>query len=495
MRVLGLLAALGATSCMVGDIESDLGITPDVTHSTVKWWATSHPSSPLQRQSDLALGAPTGEPNTVEVLDDGAHQYQSVEGFGAALTDASAAILHYELDGDESDGALRDLMGPNRGIGLNLLRLPIAASDSTWNGRYSYDDNGPDWSLNNFSVGHDDQYIVPELQHILNDINPDTKIIASPWSPPAWMKMDTTTMIGGWMPWSNHDVYSRYIVNFVRQYWFRHIPIDYLTPQNEPGQPADYPSMTMTPQAEQDFLAHLRPALDQAHFNWVKILGFDHNWGDTYPVDLLSDPATRGRLDGIAFHCYGGDHSSAMTDLHNTIVNQWNDNKEFFLDECDRSETSGGANHVDIEGIQRLIRAMRNWSRSYMAWQAVLHPDGTPNQGHGCMGDNWHCVGVLSVDPTQPHGSRVSYNWDYAYLGHASKFVPRGSKVIGSGPPGHPEILTVGTIETVAFKTPSGGLVLVGYNTDTIAHNLQVMWHGQAFTASVPARSAVTFTW
>ena len=494
-RLLGLLLMMSSSSCMVGDVEGDFDISPDVQHSTVKWWVTSHPSSPLMRQSDLQLGVQTGEPNTIEVLDDAAHQYQTVAGFGAALTDASAAILHYDLDGSERDGVLRDLMGTRRGIGLNLLRLPIAASDSTWAGRYSYDDQGPDSSLSNFSVAHDDTYIVPELQHVLSDINSDVKIIASPWSPPAWMKADTTTMVGGWMPWTNHEVYSEYIVKFVRAYWSRHIPIDYLTPQNEPGQPADYPSMTMTPQAEQDFLAHLRPALDRAHFGWVKILGFDHNWGDSYPDALLSDAATRGRLDGIAFHCYGGDHSSAMTALHDKIENQWNDHEEFFLDECDRAETDSGANHVDLEGIQRLIRAMRNWSKSYMAWQLVLHPDGTPNQGHGCAGDGWHCVGVVSVDPTKPHGGRVSYNWDYAYLGHASKFVPRGSKRVDSGPPGHPESMTVGTIESVAFRTPSGGLVLVAYNAGQGAQSLQVVWHGKAFTGTIPGRSAATFTW
>lgn len=492
LGVLGLLIA-GACSSAGGDPASSeadaLG-----NHATVRVWITSHPSAPFERKPDLQLGAPVSDPTTLEVLDGPSNQYQEVDGFGAALTDASAAIMHYQLTPKERTALLEELMSPTKGLGLNMLRLPVAASDSTWNGAYSYDEGGPDPSLSRFSVAHDEAYILPMLQEIVEHINPSVHIIASPWSPPAWMKKDTGSMIGGYLPAENRGVYAEYLVKFVRAYWEHHVPIYALTPQNEPGQPADYPSMTMNVPAEQSFLVDdLAPALDKAHFGWVKLLGFDHNWGDAYPDELLSDAKVRSVLSGVAFHCYGGDHESAMTELHDKLVNQWHTNKDLYVTECDRSEKDSGGNRDNTEGIQRLIRAMRNWSRSYIAWQLVLHPDGTPDQGHGCMGSDWHCVGVVSVDEHAPH--TVRRQWDFAYLGHASKFVPRGARRVDSGPMGNLQAQTMGPIDNVAFVNPDGTRVLVAYNSSESEQTFQVAWHGVAFTASVPARSAATFTW
>jgi glucosylceramidase len=138
---------------------------------------------------------------------------------------------------------------------------------------------------------------------------------------------------------------------------------------------------------------------------------------------------------------------------------------------------------------------MRNWSRSYNAWQLVLHPDGTPDQGHGCMGNGWHCVGVVSVDPHASTGHKVSYGWDYAYLGHASKFVPRGAVRVDSGSNGDMTSGLVGSVEHVAFQNPDGTRVLVAYNSSESEQAVEVAWHGDAFHTKVPARSAATFTW
>jgi glucosylceramidase len=494
LALLVLAAVPACSGAGAGDVGSE---SADITsHSTVKAWVTSHPWAPFQRQTDLQLGPVAGDPATIEVLDAPPNQHQDVDGFGAALTDASAAIMHYELSGQERDALIDDLMSPTHGIGLDILRVPIAASDSTWGGAYSYDDGAPDPSLSRFSIAHDEKYILPILQRIVGTVNPSVHIIATPWSPPAWMKTGTSSMIGGQLQDRYKEAYAEYFVKFVRAYWENHVPIFAITPQNEPGQPADYPSMTLDANDEASFLVNqLSPALTRAHFPWVKVFGYDHNWGDSYPDDLLAHADARAILSGIAFHCYGGDQSAAMTALHDKMQSAWQTNKDIYLTECDRAETNTGANHTDTEGIQKLIRAMRNWSRSYNAWQLVLHPDGTPNQGHGCRGNDWHCVGVVSVDPTAASGKKVAYGWDYAYLGHASKFVPRGAVRIDSGLPGDISAGAVGSIEHVAFLNPDGTRVLVAYNAAQTEQSMQVVWHGTAFTAKIPRRSAATFTW
>jgi glucosylceramidase len=62
----------------------------------------------------------------------------------------------------------------------------------------SYDDVPPgesDPELSHFTIDRDRQYILPDLPEALA-VNPRLKIIASPWSPPGWMKT-SGSMIGG----------------------------------------------------------------------------------------------------------------------------------------------------------------------------------------------------------------------------------------------------------------------------------------------------------
>jgi glucosylceramidase len=475
----------------VGDDVDGFGISTDVTHGPVRTWMTQDKNNPLVRLVDQTLGAPGNLPAIV-VQDDPSHRYQRVEGFGAALTDAAAGVLHYDLGVDQRHAVIADLMSPVNGIGLNMLRIGIGATGgSTWNGGYSYDEGGWDPTLANFSIDsgnhRDDDYIIPELHRILGVANPDVQIIASPWSPPAWMKFGSSSLIGGGLRGDSYGTYANYIVDFLRAYQNAGIPIYAITPQNEPNQPADYPSMDLGEPYEAALIHNrLAPAMRNAGFGGVKILGYDHNWvdpvvngGESYPFALLDDASAGPDTYGIAYHCYGSGDPATMTTLH-----QQHPDTHIYVTECDRTEHPDGT-ALGLEGIQRMIRAMRNWSKTYIAWQLVLHPDGTPSNGTACMHpDGSHCVGVVSVDPVT---KAVHHEWDYAYLGHASKFVQRQALRVDSS--------DIAGVENVAFLNPSGQLVLVAYNPGFTAVQFQVQWHGEAFATTLPARAVATYTW
>ncbi|GAC1553364.1 MAG: ricin-type beta-trefoil lectin domain protein [Polyangiales bacterium] len=445
---------------------------------------TSEKSKPFVPGADTAFGP---EIPGVAVLDVSDAEKQRVEGFGAAVTDASGWILYNEMSAKQRAALLESIASPTLGIGLSIFRQPIGASDSTKNGAYSYDDGAPDPTLARFSIAHDLAYVIPTLNAI-RSLQPDARFIGAPWSPPAWMKdcsgVTCPSMIGGTLKPMYYATYASYLAKFVEEYGKAGVPIDAITPQNEPGQPADYPSMNLDETEESDFVSNrLAPELAKAKLS-TKILGYDWNWVDAgaggahvNPFALLADPAANKALAGIAFHCYGGDPAT-MTKLHGMYPD-----KSIYVTECDRSETNAGATR-GTEGIQRLIRALRNWSVSYFAWQLVLHPDGTPDQGHGCMGTDWHCVPVVSVDPKT--GDAIK-EWDYAYLGHASKYVRRGAYVIESS--------QVGSVEDVAFVNPDGTHVLVAYNAGTATEQFQVRSGGATFLASLPARTVATFRW
>jgi hypothetical protein len=131
------------------------------------------------------------------IVIDPATTYQEIEGFGASLTDSSAWLIHEFLNASERQAVLTDLFDPDEGIGLSYLRQPMGASDFRLQD-YSYDDLPPgvssDYTLSYFSIAYDESTIIPTLQQILS-INPNVRIMGSPWSPPVWMK--TSGHIGG----------------------------------------------------------------------------------------------------------------------------------------------------------------------------------------------------------------------------------------------------------------------------------------------------------
>src|ERR1019366_1649869 len=152
--------------------------------------------------------------------------YQSVEGFGAAFTDSAADLLMNVEPAASLPSTLSDLFTTNgNGIGLSFMRIPMGASDIAL-GVYSYDDqpvNSTDLSLANFSIAHDQAYIVPLIKQA-KALNPQMKLMANPWSPPGWMKdptsMSPVSMLGGslLMTPANETAFANYFVKFIQAY-------------------------------------------------------------------------------------------------------------------------------------------------------------------------------------------------------------------------------------------------------------------------------------
>jgi len=121
-----------------------------------------------------------------------------MDGFGASLTDSAAWLVSNKLTTAQQTALWQSLFNPSAGIGISFLRQPMGASDFSASGNYGYDDvpaGQTDVNLANFAIAHDTTYTIPLLQQALI-VNPAIKIVAVPWSPPAWMKT-TGTMNGG----------------------------------------------------------------------------------------------------------------------------------------------------------------------------------------------------------------------------------------------------------------------------------------------------------
>ena len=443
-----------------------------------------------------------GGSKSLTITVDPSRSYQTMDGFGASITDSSAHVL-YTLEAKVRDGAMRDLFSPSQGDGLSVLRQPMGASDFVAGGFYTYDDMAAgqtDYGMRHFSIAHDQRQILPLLRQALR-LNPRIKVIATPWSPPAWMKTNQS-LIGGRLIDDPriYAAYARYFVEYLKAYQRAGVPVYAVAVQNEPQNrhPSGYPGTDLPVAQEAKLINALGPALAAAGLG-TKILGYDHNWSEhpgdiastppgenpetEYPADLLASSAGRW-LAGTAFHCYSGDQTR-QTALHEAFPG-----KGVWFTECSGSHGPTDppaqvfSDTLKWHARNLVLGVTRNWGKTVVNWNLALDPSGGPHNG-GCD----TCTGVITVGP----GQQVSRNAEYYTLGHLARFVKPGAVRIAStsfGTTGWN-----GQIMDVAFRNPDGSTALVVHNENDAPRTFAVAQGDQSFDYTLPGGALATFTW
>ncbi len=478
-RSKGMTALVGAAALIAaGGIA---GLSPGIAHAASGpavsvWETTASQSQLLAPQAGATFTAGNGSASQTITVNP-ATTYQTMTGFGASFTDSSASLV---ASSPLRSQIMTKLFSPTSGIGLDFLRQPIGASDFSQS-LFSYDDlpsGQTDPTLAKFSIAHDNAYILPVLQQALS-LNPNVTVMATPWSPPGWMKT-TGSMIGGTLSSGDYQVFAQYLTKFIQAYDAAGVPISLITPQNEPEySPSNYPGSTLTASQEASLIDDLGPDLKQAGLS-TKIIAYDHNWNDTtFPETVLGDPTAGPYVAGVAWHCYAGD-PSAQTTVHNAYPNVGT-----YFTECSGTQSSNPANtfsdSLDWQTENLIIDATRNWAKTVATWNMALNPGGGPSMN--CT----NCTGVVTVDNS---ADTATYNAEYYVLGQASKFVKPGAVRIDSNTFGS------GNLEDVAFQNPDGSDALIALNADTSsAHTFNVDENGQYFSYTLPAKAVATFTW
>lgn len=464
-------------------------------------WVTT-PDGAMKMSDRGSVGFRPGGSDALTISVDPSRHYQVMDGFGASITDSSASVLS-RLNRTNRAAAMRSLFSRTAGDGLSFLRQPMGASDFVAGEHYTYDDvptGRTDYRMRRFSIAHDRAEILPLLRQALA-LNPQIKVIASPWSPPAWMKTNRS-LIGGRLIDSPriYAAYARYFVKFVQAYRRAGVPIYAVTVQNEPQNrnPSGYPGMDLPVAQEAKLIEALGPALRAAGLH-TKILGYDHNWSEhpgdiestppgeqpetEYPSDLLSSAARRW-IAGTAFHCYSGD-PSRQTELQHAFGD-----KGVWFTECSGSH---GASDPPAQVFSDTLKwhtrnlvlgVTRNWGKTVVNWNLALDPAGGPHNG-GCD----TCSGVVTVGP----GQTVTETAEYYTLGHLARFVRPGAVRIAStsfGTTGWN-----GQIMDAAFLNPDGSTALVVHNENDDPRSFAVAQGGSSFEYTLPGGALATFTW
>lgn len=448
---------------------------------------------PLRRSSaDVAPAVATDDLDIA--VDLGATQ-QVVRGFGAAMTHSSAELLAMMPD-DARHDLLLELFSPDGPVRLSTLRVPVGASDFIPGQPFTFDDVGEgetDWELDRFDLAPDREHLLPILQQVMA-INPDLSIIASPWSPPAWLKTSRSLEGGRLLDEDRaYATYAEYLVRFVEGYEEAGVRVQYLTVQNEPQfrHPDGYPGTDMPYWQAAKLIDQLGPRLRQRGLA-TEILGFDHNWelspGDAASTPAGEDPAFQYATDllrsdasewiaGTAFHCYYGD-PAAMSRLWEQFPDQ-----QLWVTECSGSHAADTppdqvfADSLAWQSEHLMIASLRNRASAVLTWNLALDPTGGPHHG-GCS----TCTGVVTIGGD----ASVIRNAEYAVLAHVARFVPVGSTRVDS---------TLSDLPNVAFRTPTGRTVVVIWNPSD-ASRPTVVGDGQATVhVEVAARSLATVSW
>ncbi len=440
----------------------------------VSEWLTTPDHSSLLKQQDAELSFASGTPaDTVIDIDD--KKYQTIDGFGFALTGGSAQLIEH-MDAAPRAALLKQLFSTEGdGIGVSYLRVSVGASDMN-DHVYSYDDlpeGQTDAKMEKFSIEPDRADVIPVLKQILA-INPKIKILASPWSAPLWMKT-TGVARGGVLKPEYFEAYATYFVKYIQAMKAEGINIDALTVQNEPLNEKNTPSMLMLESELGDFIENnLGPAFQKAGIK-TKIVLYDHNLDHpAYPLSILKDTKANKYVDGTGFHLYGGT-VAAFDQVHDAFPK-----KSLYFTEQSISEHHEGAPlNVAKPVAWVVIGVTRHWSKNVLLWNLAADPQFGPHTNDGgCTG----CQGALTID-----GNNVKLNLAYYTIAHASKFVPDGSVRIGSS--------DAEAIPNVAFATPDGKTVLIVANDSASDRSFDVRFRGKVFKSSLVAGSVATFVW
>ena len=430
------------------------------------WLTRGDGSTRLSQQATVSFGADAGASrSSIDVA--AGSTYQTVDGFGFMLTQGSAQVI-LGLTPAKQDELLAELFGAD-GLAISMIRISIGASDLS-NSSYTYNETPGDANMANFSLaGPDADHLIPVIKKI-QAINPAIKVLATPWTAPTWMKSNGSYVGGTLLP-AHYGAYARYFVKYLEAMDGLGIPIWGITPQNEPGNPYNNPSMLMSAAEQLDFVNnHLGPQLAASAFDPL-IIGYDHNCDNTtYPTQVANGSAY---VDGSAFHLYGGS-IDAMSQVRNAT------NKSVYFTEqyTGTNGTFGGDFDWHMRNV--VIGSLNNWSQTVLEWNLAADPDAGPHTDGGCT----ECLPAVTINSATGYTRNVSYY----IIGQVAKFIRPGAVRLGL-------TSTDANITATAFQNPDGSRVVVAYNTSNRGVTVRLRDGGQSLNYSIDKKSAVSFVY
>ena len=414
--------------------------------------------------------------------------FQSVDGFGLAITQASCYNL-LKMSPADRTAFLTEVFDRERGMGSSLIRVCIGGSDFSMDEFTWCDEPG----LEHFAVHPlDEQYLFPVLDEIFA-INPDVQIIASPWSAPLWMKVgeDGRTPHNQWFAGhlgeAYYQDYAKYFVRWIQEMERRGYPIMAVTLQNEPLNRGNSMSIYMSWQEQSNFIKWaIGPAFAAAGLK-TKVLVFDHNYsydGDSgqqdYSVHIFEDPEAGRYVQGSAWHNYGG-NVSVLDGVHARFPD-----KEIYFTEASIGTWNYSFEDCLINDFRDVfLGTLGRWGKGVTLWNLMLDYQGKPFRPRGCS----TCYGAVSIDASDYSLNSVVRNSHYYDVAHCSKVLQPGAVRLGTS--GY----SAAGLTYQLYRNPDGSYAALILNETGSDALLNFVTDNYAVACRIPPRAIQSVTW
>jgi glucosylceramidase len=427
----------------------------------------------LTEQPALAIGR-VAENSIATVFVDPARQFQTIEGFGGAFTEA-AAVTWRKMSPTSQQAIINAYFDSATGHGYTLCRTHINSCDFS-ESNYAYDEVAGDTNLNHFSIERDQKALLPMIKAALATSKTPFKLFAAPWSPPAWMKTNGEMNHGGKLKPEYRQAWADYFVRYLQEYKKQGVNLWGLSTQNEPEAVSGWDNCLYTPAEQRDFIRdYLGPTLQRAHLQNIKVMAWDHNRDDLveYADVIYSDPVASRYIWGTAYHWYSDGAVQNMAMHHDA----WPEKPLLSTESCQ----DGGPHIGDWGSGERyafaIISDLNRWSVGWVDWNLVLDEKGGPNHA------NNFCSAPIIAD-TQ--NDRLLFQSSYYYLGHFARYIHPGAKRILCS-------ASQNNLETAACLNTDGTVAVVVLNRSDKPVRFNLKSRATATPVSLPARSIATY--
>ena len=347
------------------------------------------------------------------------NQRQEILGFGGSFTEASSSI-YKELDEEKKEEIIESYFGEN-GNKYSMARTHINSCDFSL-GNYAHVEDENDLELKTFSLERNKISLIPMINDALKKRKNKIRIMASPWSPPAWMKTTGEMNFGGKLKSEYRDTWADYYCKFIENCEKENVPIWGLSIQNEPEAKQTWDSCLYTAEEERDFIKnHLGPSLKKHNLLDRKVIIWDHNRDVMVERarTVLSDPDAAKYVWGTGFHWYCGDHFDNVQKVHD----EFPDKQLIFTEGCQEGGPHIGSWDLGERYATSIINDLNRWTVAWIDWNLILNEQGGPNH----VGN--YCSAPIIVDT---RSQDLLYQSSYYYIGHFSRFILPGDKIINS---------------------------------------------------------------
>lgn len=453
--------------------------------SSTAAYVTTKDGARLFEEENLKVSKPASmSPNIVKLQP--SEQYQTVDGFGCAITGSTCYNL-LKMTKEDRTAFLKETFDPETGVGSSMVRVAIGSSDFGLD-EYTWCDTP---GMENFAPHTlDKRDVFPILKEIY-EINPDVRIIGSPWSAPRWMKRAVSND-GDHYEWTSgrlkpecYQDYADYFVKWIQTMEAEGFKIYGITPQNEPLNHGNSMSMYMPWEEQRDFIkTALGPAFEKAGID-ARILVFDHNYNydnkpgqENYPLNIYKDAEAAKYIAGSAWHNYGG-NVSTLDGIHAAVPD-----KDIFFTEA----SIGTWNYKFYECLMNdwrdiFMGTLSRYGKGVTLWNLMLDDKKGPNRPGGCT----TCYGA--VDISSADYKTITKRTHWYQVAHASVAVKPGAVRIGTS--GY----EVGGVKYLAFQNPDGSYGILGINETGADAEFVFTTDKSSVRYKFPANSIVSIKW